>query len=794
MRIAYVTETYPPELNGVSLTVERTVRFLRARGHNVELIRPRQPGEARARRRATSCAPPAAPIPMYRELRFGLARVGPLRAPLRSARGPSSSTSRRRGRWPGRRSPRRARSASRRPPTSAPTSTSTAATTASACSPTPVLGLLRRFHNLTRAHLRADAGGARASSAPPGFHNLTIVGRGVDTERFSPARAQRRAAPRSGRPATRAGAARWSAASPPRRTSSSACARSSRRGASRPDLRMVVVGDGPARARLAVGASRRRASSACSAAPSWRRTTRRPTCSCSRACPTPSATSSWRRSLPACRWSSFDVAAAAEHVADGVSGRLVAARRRGRPSSPPSARSTAPAPRARSRCAPRPSPRRAAPPGPKCSRASRPASRTPSMRSKRRRPAFPSWPEQQALASARSGSSASARSRSGCTARRRAPGSCASLDRGQPRRRRLALVRDHRLPAVGRRRRSARSASVRMIGVGIVDLVVYKIIKRWIARPRPYRTCPGIRACARSLDEFSFPSGHTLHSVAFSLILTVVLPGVRALRLAVHAAGRGVAHRPRPALSERRHRRRADRRGHRGGQLQPALARSSALGAMRRRATTVPASAGRARRMNSATVAGRRVAQRALEDAAATSGARRRSRRRADAARGAARGLLALAERDDRVPGERAAAPPGARRAVDDALARRSRVAARQVDELAQRRGVLERPLDAAPRARPGRAARPARRSRASGQPFFANQSMPASMRASASRARQGPELAFAARVAAAPQAVEPAVAARRRRGACSRAARARRRAACARRARPRTPRVGASS
>jgi undecaprenyl-diphosphatase len=68
------------------------------------------------------------------------------------------------------------------------------------------------------------------------------------------------------------------------------------------------------------------------------------------------------------------------------------------------------------------------------------------------------------------------------------------------------------------------SASVRMIGVGLVDLVLYKIIKRWIARPRPYRTCPGIRACSRSLDEFSFPSGHTLHSVAFSLILTVYFP------------------------------------------------------------------------------------------------------------------------------------------------------------------------------------------------------------------------------------------------------------------------------
>jgi undecaprenyl-diphosphatase len=68
------------------------------------------------------------------------------------------------------------------------------------------------------------------------------------------------------------------------------------------------------------------------------------------------------------------------------------------------------------------------------------------------------------------------------------------------------------------------SASVRMIGVGMVDLIVYRIIKRWIARPRPFRTCPGIRECSRSLDEFSFPSGHTLHSVAFSVILTAYYP------------------------------------------------------------------------------------------------------------------------------------------------------------------------------------------------------------------------------------------------------------------------------
>ena len=68
------------------------------------------------------------------------------------------------------------------------------------------------------------------------------------------------------------------------------------------------------------------------------------------------------------------------------------------------------------------------------------------------------------------------------------------------------------------------SASIRMFGVGLVDIVIYKIVKRWIARPRPFRTCAGIRECARSLDEFSFPSGHTLHSVACSLILTAYYP------------------------------------------------------------------------------------------------------------------------------------------------------------------------------------------------------------------------------------------------------------------------------
>ncbi len=68
------------------------------------------------------------------------------------------------------------------------------------------------------------------------------------------------------------------------------------------------------------------------------------------------------------------------------------------------------------------------------------------------------------------------------------------------------------------------AAAVRMFCVGAVNIVLYKIIKGWIARPRPCHACSGIRECVRTLDEFSFPSGHTLHSVACSVVLTAYYP------------------------------------------------------------------------------------------------------------------------------------------------------------------------------------------------------------------------------------------------------------------------------
>ena len=70
MRYAIVTETYPPEINGVALTVHSLEQGLRERGHTVGLVRPR-------RARNSQPVPhehlvPSLPLPRYPGLRFGL--------------------------------------------------------------------------------------------------------------------------------------------------------------------------------------------------------------------------------------------------------------------------------------------------------------------------------------------------------------------------------------------------------------------------------------------------------------------------------------------------------------------------------------------------------------------------------------------------------------------------------------------------------------------------------------------------------------------------------------------------
>ncbi len=74
--IAFVTETYPPEVNGVAMTVGRLVGGLRELGHRVSVIRPRQ-GRSDAGSEH-ELALPGLPLPGYPGLRFGLPAGGRL--------------------------------------------------------------------------------------------------------------------------------------------------------------------------------------------------------------------------------------------------------------------------------------------------------------------------------------------------------------------------------------------------------------------------------------------------------------------------------------------------------------------------------------------------------------------------------------------------------------------------------------------------------------------------------------------------------------------------------------------
>ena len=73
LRIALVTETYPPEVNGVALTVARLAEGLRARGHRLQLLRPRRDrSDVRRETGMDEHLLPGLPIPRYSELRMGL--------------------------------------------------------------------------------------------------------------------------------------------------------------------------------------------------------------------------------------------------------------------------------------------------------------------------------------------------------------------------------------------------------------------------------------------------------------------------------------------------------------------------------------------------------------------------------------------------------------------------------------------------------------------------------------------------------------------------------------------------
>jgi undecaprenyl-diphosphatase len=68
-----------------------------------------------------------------------------------------------------------------------------------------------------------------------------------------------------------------------------------------------------------------------------------------------------------------------------------------------------------------------------------------------------------------------------------------------------------------------------MILAGLSCTLTYKWIKTTTSRSRPCQSQPAIRLTTLPLDYYSFPSGHTLHAVCFSLIAVAYYPALAAL-------------------------------------------------------------------------------------------------------------------------------------------------------------------------------------------------------------------------------------------------------------------------
>ncbi|MDH5693442.1 MAG: phosphatase PAP2 family protein [Gammaproteobacteria bacterium] len=67
-------------------------------------------------------------------------------------------------------------------------------------------------------------------------------------------------------------------------------------------------------------------------------------------------------------------------------------------------------------------------------------------------------------------------------------------------------------------------ASLHMSSVALVCLALYKLLKNNLVRQRPYLKWNNIQNGTAPLDLYSFPSGHTLHAVAFTIVALSYYP------------------------------------------------------------------------------------------------------------------------------------------------------------------------------------------------------------------------------------------------------------------------------
>jgi glycosyltransferase involved in cell wall biosynthesis len=184
LRLAVVTETYPPEVNGVALTIYRFVEGLRLRGHDVQLIRPRQTRHDDGASHEVIMR--GLPIPRYPHLKMGLPSKNAL-VKLWSVHRPDVVHIVTEGPlgW----SALQAATKLKLPVTS------DFRTNFHAYSghygigwlKKPILAYLRKFHNRTACTM-VPTEALRGQLQEIGFRNVRVVARGVDTRLFSPAR------------------------------------------------------------------------------------------------------------------------------------------------------------------------------------------------------------------------------------------------------------------------------------------------------------------------------------------------------------------------------------------------------------------------------------------------------------------------------------------------------------------------------------------------------------------------------------------------------------------------------
>ncbi len=72
-------------------------------------------------------------------------------------------------------------------------------------------------------------------------------------------------------------------------------------------------------------------------------------------------------------------------------------------------------------------------------------------------------------------------------------------------------------------------AVLHVMVTGLCVLGTYKFLKTRLVRERPFISCDVIKQAAPALDRYSFPSGHTMHAVAFAMMFSSYLPALNPL-------------------------------------------------------------------------------------------------------------------------------------------------------------------------------------------------------------------------------------------------------------------------